>query len=183
MPRRRGQPPAPPPSGAPGAAEPPEHHGGHAGAAIDPHPASPSAAQASGTAEEMSASSHVAQFANALTLRRLMLVLAFAGIADPDKFFATLEAHGIPAVVRKPFPDHHRYAADELAALAASARRDGLTLVTTEKDMMRMSGDPAAFDLIRQASVLPVTLTFRDTPAVQAMLLDAVRSQRSPMRC
>src|SRR5215813_6695287 len=38
-------------------------------------------------------------------------VLAFAGIADPDKFFATLDAHGIPAAIRKPFPDHHRYAA------------------------------------------------------------------------
>src|SRR5216683_428100 len=32
-------------------------------------------------------------------------VLAFAGIADPDKFFATLEACGIPVAVRRSFPD------------------------------------------------------------------------------
>ena len=100
--------------------------------------------------------------------------LAFAGIADPDKFFATLEAHGIPAAVRKPFPDHHRYAADEMAALVACAQRDGLTLVTTEKDMARMNGDPAAIDLIGRSAVLPVTLTFTDAALVQAMLRKAV---------
>ena len=100
--------------------------------------------------------------------------LAFAGIADPDKFFATLEAHGIPAAVHKPFPDHHRYAADEMAALVACAQRDGLTLVTTEKDMARMNGDPAAIDLIGRSAVLPVTLTFKDAAVVQAMLRRAV---------
>ena len=100
--------------------------------------------------------------------------LAFAGIADPDKFFATLEAHGIPAAVRKPFPDHHRYAADEMAALVACAQRDGLTLVTTEKDMARMNGDPAAIDLIGRSAVLPVTLTFTDAAVVQAMLRKAI---------
>jgi tetraacyldisaccharide 4'-kinase len=100
--------------------------------------------------------------------------LAFAGIADPNKFFATLEAHGIPAAVRKPFPDHHRYAADEMAALVACAQRDGLMLVTTEKDMVRMNGDPAAIDLIGRSAVLPVTLTFTDAAVVQAMLRKAV---------
>ena len=105
-------------------------------------------------------------------------VLAFAGIADPEKFFATLEAYGIPAVVRRPFPDHHRYAADEMAALKACARRDGLSLVTTEKDMVRMSGDPAAIDLIGHTAVLPVMLAFSDAAAVGAMLRDAVRGGR-----
>ena len=37
-------------------------------------------------------------------------VLAFAGIADPDKFFATLEANGIAVAARRGFPDHHRFA-------------------------------------------------------------------------
>jgi tetraacyldisaccharide 4'-kinase len=100
--------------------------------------------------------------------------LAFAGIADPDKFFATLEAHGIPVAVRKPFPDHHRYAPDEMAVLVACAQRDGLKLVTTEKDMARMNGDPAAIDLIGRSAVLPVTLTFTDAAAVQAMLRKAI---------
>ena len=102
-------------------------------------------------------------------------VLAFAGIADPDKFFATLETSGITATVRKAFPDHHRYTARETAALVACAQRDGLTLLTTEKDMVRMRGDPAAADLIRRSRVLPVTLTFKDTAAVKAILRNAMR--------
>jgi tetraacyldisaccharide 4'-kinase len=100
-------------------------------------------------------------------------VLAFAGIADPAKFFATLEAHGIPAVVRKPFPDHHPYAADEMAALVACAARDGLTLVTTEKDMARLRGVPEAAELMKRTAVLPVELEFRDEAGVEALILGA----------
>jgi tetraacyldisaccharide 4'-kinase len=102
-------------------------------------------------------------------------VLAFAGIADPDKFFATLEAHGIPAVIRRPFPDHHRYRTDEMSALLTSAQRKGLKLVTTEKDFARLSGDPAAARLIERSAVLPVALRFRELPAMEAMLRDARR--------
>src|SRR5712671_4405719 len=107
-------------------------------------------------------------------------VLAFAGIADPDKFFATLEAHGIPAAIRKPFPDHHRYAADEMSALVDCARRNGLTPVTTEKDLARLRGNPAAADLIERSAVLPVTLRFREVPAVEAMLRKVIRGRRGP---
>jgi len=108
-------------------------------------------------------------------------VLAFAGIADPDKFFATLEAHGIPAAIRKPFPDHHRYAADEISALLDCAQRNGLTPVTTEKDLARLSGDPAAADLVGRSAVLPVTLTFREVPAVEAMLRDVLEGRGGPI--
>jgi tetraacyldisaccharide 4'-kinase len=111
-------------------------------------------------------------------------VLAFAGIADPGKFFATLEAHGIAAAVRRPFPDHHPYAADEMAALVACAERDGLTLVTTEKDMARLRGDPAAAALAARSAVLPVVLRFRDADGFRgadglaAMLRDAIERAR-----
>jgi tetraacyldisaccharide 4'-kinase len=109
-------------------------------------------------------------------------VLAFAGIADPGKFFATLEACGIPAAARMPFPDHHRYTSAETAALLDRARQDGLTLVTTEKDMARMGGDPAARALTGHLAVLPVSLVFRDEAGVREMLRGAVRrpSRRAP---
>jgi len=101
-------------------------------------------------------------------------VLAFAGTADPDKFFATLEACGIPAAARIRFPDHHRYTAAETASLVGRARQGGLTLVTTEKDMVRMSGDPAARALMGQTAVLPVSLVFQDEAAVRGMLRGVV---------
>ena len=109
-------------------------------------------------------------------------VLAFAGIADPVKFFATLEAHGIQAVVRKPFPDHHPYAADEMAALVACAARDSLTLVTTEKDMARLRGVPDAAELRKQTAVLPVVLEFRDEAGVEALLRNACRGGAAASR-
>jgi tetraacyldisaccharide 4'-kinase len=107
-------------------------------------------------------------------------VLAFAGIGDPDKFFATLEAHGIPAAIRKPFPDHHRYTVDEMSALVDRADRNGLTLVTTEKDLARLSRNPAAARLIERSSVVPVTLRFSGVAAVEAMLRDVIR-RRGPI--
>src|SRR5262249_47163935 len=39
---------------------------------------------------------------------------AVAGIGDPGRFFRSLEAMGLRATAH-PFPDHHRYAPDDLA--------------------------------------------------------------------
>ena len=66
-------------------------------------------------------------------------VAAFCGIARPAQFFAGLEAQGLQLVLRRAFPDHHRYTADELERLAREARAAGATaLLTTEKDTVRM---------------------------------------------
>jgi len=102
-------------------------------------------------------------------------VLAFAGIADPDKFFATLEVCGIPAAVRARFPDHHRYTQAELAALLARAERERITPVTTEKDVARMSGDPAAAALLARTVALPVTLAILGDDPIGPAVLAAIR--------
>ncbi|QOZ72264.1 tetraacyldisaccharide 4'-kinase [Bradyrhizobium arachidis] len=67
-------------------------------------------------------------------------VFAFAGIGDPERFFRSLRACGIDVARTRPFADHHRFSHDELALLAADARREQLTLVTTEKDLARLRG-------------------------------------------
>jgi tetraacyldisaccharide 4'-kinase len=72
-------------------------------------------------------------------------VLAFAGIAAPDRLRDTLTAHG--AVVRGlvAFPDHHPYEARDLRAVARQARAVGASLlVTTEKDAVRLLRSPGA---------------------------------------
>jgi len=101
-------------------------------------------------------------------------VLAFAGIADPGKFFATLETCGVLVAARQGFPDHHRYRASEIAALLARADCDKLDLVSTEKDLARMSGDPTAVELLARAWSLPVTLVLRPEDRVGPILLGAV---------
>src|SRR5206468_6582143 len=84
-------------------------------------------------------------------------VLAFAGIGDPDKFFATLADAGIAVAATRSFPDHHRYSAAEAQALCDEADRDGLVLVTTEKDIARLTRNDDVAQLAALAHALPVT--------------------------
>jgi tetraacyldisaccharide 4'-kinase len=99
--------------------------------------------------------------------------LAFAGIADPGKFFATLEAYGIAVAARRAFPDHHPYTQAEIAGLLQQADRDRLILVTTEKDIARLAGDPEGRELAGRATGLPVTLNVGDFAGFERMVLAA----------
>lgn len=57
-------------------------------------------------------------------------VHAVAGIGNPARFFATLDAMGISATPH-PFPDHHRFVAADLAIAGARA------ILMTEKDAVK----------------------------------------------
>ena len=98
-------------------------------------------------------------------------VLAFAGIGDPEKFFATLTDAGIEVRARQAFPDHHRYRRGEAADLIDRAARDGLTLVTTEKDLVRLSGADDVRALAAIARALPVTLKVEEAEAFRHFML------------
>lgn len=98
-------------------------------------------------------------------------VLAFAGLGDPQKFFATLDSQGVEAPIRRAFPDHHRYTRQEAAALIAEAERRGLVLLTTEKDLVRLAGDEAGAELARRARALPVRLAMEDEEGFRRFLL------------
>jgi tetraacyldisaccharide 4'-kinase len=102
-------------------------------------------------------------------------VLAFAGIGDPDKFFATVAAAGIDAPIRRDFPDHHRYRADEAAALLAEAERHGLIPLTTEKDFARLHGDENGRALAAQARALPVVLKVTEMGEFNRLALGVLR--------
>ena len=73
-------------------------------------------------------------------------VFAFAGIGDPERFFRTLRTGGIEVARTRPFADHHIFSREEIAALAADAEREQLTLVTTEKDLARLRGSEGVPD-------------------------------------
>lgn len=111
----------------------------------------------------------------AVTALRPRKVLAFAGIGNPDKFFATIEQAGIAIGERRAFADHHRFSAEEAAELVMAAEHDALTLLTTAKDHARMAGDPALAALAAQAQVLPVTLEVDEMEALRALVLGRLR--------
>lgn len=105
--------------------------------------------------------------------------LAFAGIADPAKFFATLTAAGIQIASRAGFPDHHRFTAADARDLLAQAQIKNLMLLTTEKDLVRLAGEPELAQLAAHASALPVRLVIDDQDRLRQMILTALARQRA----
>jgi tetraacyldisaccharide 4'-kinase len=105
-------------------------------------------------------------------------VLAFAGIGHPEKFFATLAQAAISVAATRSFPDHHSYTAGEAQALCEEADRNALEMVTTEKDLARVTGDVRAAQLAARAHALPVRLTFDQPEHVLSFVLSRLAESR-----
>lgn len=72
-------------------------------------------------------------------------VLAFSGIARPERFYRSLEDAGAVSCIRRTFPDHHPYTPQEIRSLFQEGVEKGADcLVTTEKDMVRLPDIPEA---------------------------------------
>ena len=97
-------------------------------------------------------------------------VLAFAGIGDPGRFFRTLRAAGIDVVREQTFPDHHPFSKGDLDALIADAGQEGLTLVTTEKDLARLRHHGELPAWADQIVAFQVTLEFDDGATLRKFL-------------
>lgn len=69
---------------------------------------------------------------------RAQAVVAFAGIAKPERFFDALESLGITVARRVQFSDHHAFTPEEIAEI--SKQRTNELLITTEKDAVRLEG-------------------------------------------
>lgn len=105
-------------------------------------------------------------------------VLAFAGIGDPEKFFTTLAGAGLEAVAEESFADHHPYTPADAERLLALAESKNLIPVTTEKDLVRLTGsDPALAKLLAKARAIPVSLVFEDSATVKKLVLRAAQSR------
>ncbi len=104
--------------------------------------------------------------------------LAFAGIGRPEKFFASLAAAGVEVAATEAFPDHHPFSDADAAALLARATADGLRLVTTAKDHVRLRATSGARqELAEAADVFAVRLRFEDEAAVTRLLEQALRKR------
>ena len=102
-------------------------------------------------------------------------VVAFSGIALPQKFEASLAAAGARVVEALRFADHHRFGRRDIARiLAALGRHPNAVAVTTEKDMVRIGGgnDPGG-SLRLRLTTLPVEIVFDEPEAVDRLLAPA----------
>ncbi|SDR38286.1 lipid-A-disaccharide kinase [Rhizobiales bacterium GAS113] len=103
-------------------------------------------------------------------------VIAFAGIGRPEKFFATLREIGAHLIAEHGFADHHRFAAAELAALAAEARAKSAILVTTQKDRVRIGATGELPDIALRD--LPVRLQVDDPSLLDALIAEGLGRRR-----
>jgi tetraacyldisaccharide 4'-kinase len=103
---------------------------------------------------------------------RVLPVIGFAGIANPQKFFTTLGTNGAGVQEKRAFPDHHRYTNREAAALLKLAKDRKAMLVTTEKDWVRLpdeEGTPVG-ELKFRSRPFPIAVQFDDAAAVKELL-------------
>lgn len=103
-------------------------------------------------------------------------VLAFAGIAYPEKFFAPLAEAGAEIVRRMPFPDHHPYSRGEMAAVLAEAAKLNAIPVTTPKDAVRLPADERA-----RVTVVGVGLEWEDETALTDLLEGIVAPRQTAL--
>ena len=92
-------------------------------------------------------------------------VVAFAGIALPEKFFTPLRDAGAVIAAARPFPDHHAYTAAELDKLLREATEQDALLVTTPKDAVRL---PPA--IRSRVIVIGVGLNWREPSEIDQLL-------------
>lgn len=99
-------------------------------------------------------------------------VVAFAGIGRPAKFFDTLRDLGAEIAATCSYGDHHFYSRADIASLRAQAKLVEATLITTEKDLVRLNGNDR-----EGVDVLPVHAAF-DEPAAIGQILDEVLARK-----
>jgi tetraacyldisaccharide 4'-kinase len=95
-------------------------------------------------------------------------LIAFAGIARPEKFFDGLKAAGGEIAEAVPYADHHPFDEGELRWLETLAAERAATLVSTEKDCARL---PPAWR--GRVTPFPVAARFADEAALAAVLAKA----------
>jgi tetraacyldisaccharide 4'-kinase len=90
-------------------------------------------------------------------------VVAFAGIARPERFFNALRSLGYEVARELTFPDHHWYSARDILRIQAAARETGASLiVTTEKDTVRCR---------LECAVLPMTVSIEPATEFEQWLI------------
>jgi tetraacyldisaccharide 4'-kinase len=99
-------------------------------------------------------------------------VIGFAGIARPEKFFATLRDNGARLIDARTYPDHYRYSERQARSLLKEAKDYNAMLVTTEKDYVRLPDDEdsARGELKHRSRPFLVAVEFEDAEAVKKLL-------------
>ena len=102
-------------------------------------------------------------------------VIAFAGIARPDDFFAALRRRGVALAATLALPDHQDYTDEQLKQLIRLCDNQKL-LITTEKDAVKLRDA----DLPCPCLVAPLVLEFDEAGELDEALEGVIKQTRNP---
>lgn len=94
------------------------------------------------------------------------VVMAFAGIGRPQKFYQSLEKCGLNPIKTIDFPDHHFYTRSELQSIIDEASKLGADIYTTAKDMVKIP-----YDLREKFKVLEIEVKWKNEELLKDFLL------------
>ena len=100
-------------------------------------------------------------------------VIAFAGIARPEKFFTTLREIGCELVAEHGFPDHVGASIPDLWRMNEEAKIASAQLVTTAKDAVRLPNMAQSM-----VETLTVTVEWADEAALDRLLAPLIENDR-----
>ena len=98
-------------------------------------------------------------------------VVAVAGIARPERFFHALRRQGVQVVRSFAFRDHHWYSRADVEQVERAAAELDASVVTTEKDAMRLAGVGWA--------TLPMTMSVEPQAMFGEWLMGRLRQARA----
>jgi len=101
-------------------------------------------------------------------------IIAFAGIAYPEKFFQSLADEGAKIFKKITFPDHHIYSENDLLSLAEIANKTKSILVSTKKDFVRI---PKSFRSL--VNTLEGEIIFEDEEFIVEILSNVIENYNS----
>ncbi len=99
-------------------------------------------------------------------------LIAFCGIAYPQKFFTLLESKNMQLIEKRSFYDHKTYQDFELEELQELANKNQAKLITTKKDWIKFSKSWQ-----EKIAFLDVEIRFKDREILKQLLQDAIRSK------
>ena len=105
-------------------------------------------------------------------------VMAVAGIGRPQKLYESLESVGADVKIGRAFDDHHTFDRQEIEALVAESAQNGLTLVTTAKDHVRIMAVDSK--LAKKFKVLPIRFVAKDQNAFTDWLHQRLQPAEHP---
>jgi tetraacyldisaccharide 4'-kinase len=110
-------------------------------------------------------------------------VIAWAGIASPQRFFSLLQALGAQLAECITFRDHQSLTEADAERLLGLGQRLGAPLVSTEKDLVRLKGATGKrVELAAATQTLPIRLHFAEAEAerLAALIENALKGRSGP---